>query len=87
MYEKNSSEAHYHAVFWRKEFFFKKKPKTHTSYREKLLPLSTPRKTMRTKNNNLSTRKLLIIGIFIVVGVTFILKLFALQVDVIVCFW
>ncbi len=35
---------------------------------------------MRTKNNNLSTRKLLIIGVFILVGAAFIVKLFALQV-------
>lgn len=35
---------------------------------------------MRTKNNNLSTRKLLIMGVFIAIGVVFIVKLFALQV-------
>jgi len=35
---------------------------------------------MRTKNNNLSSRKLLIIGIFIVVGIVYVLKLFLLQV-------
>ena len=35
---------------------------------------------MRTKNNTLSTRKLLIIGVFTVVGAVFILKLFWLQV-------
>ncbi len=35
---------------------------------------------MRTKNNNLSTRKLLIMGVFITIGVVFIVKLFALQV-------
>ncbi len=35
---------------------------------------------MRTKNNNLATRKLLIMGVFIAIGVVFIVKLFALQV-------
>ncbi len=35
---------------------------------------------MRTKNNNLSSRKLLIIGIFIAVGIVYVMKLFLLQV-------
>ena len=35
---------------------------------------------MRTKNNSLSSRKLLILGVFIAVGVVFIVKLFSLQV-------
>ena len=35
---------------------------------------------MRNKNNTLSPRKLLIMGIFIAVGIVFILKLFSLQV-------
>ena len=35
---------------------------------------------MRTKNNNLSSKRLLIMGIFIAVGVVYIMKLFFLQV-------
>ena len=35
---------------------------------------------MRTNNNNLSTRKLLVMGIFIAVGVVYMVKLFSLQV-------
>ena len=35
---------------------------------------------MRTNNNNLSTRKLLIMGIFIAIGVVYIIRLFSLQV-------
>ena len=35
---------------------------------------------MRTSNNNLSSRKLLIMGIFIAVGIVYIVKLFSLQV-------
>ena len=35
---------------------------------------------MRTKNNNLSSRKLLIMGIFIAVGIVYVMKLFFLQV-------
>ena len=80
MYEKKSSESVFHAVFWRKEFFLKKTPRSHLRYGENLLPLSFPIRPMRTKNNNLSTRKLLIMGVFIAIGVVFIVKLFALQV-------
>lgn len=36
--------------------------------------------TMRTKNNSLSPRKLLVMGVFVAVGIVFILKLFSLQV-------
>ena len=35
---------------------------------------------MRTSNNSLSSRKLLIMGIFIAVGIVYIVKLFSLQV-------
>ncbi len=80
MYEKKSSKSVIHAVFWRKEFFLKKTPRSHLRYGENLLPLSFPIRPMRTKNNNLSTRKLLIMGVFIAIGVVFIVKLFALQV-------
>ena len=35
---------------------------------------------MKTKNNNLSSRKILILGIFIAIGVLYIVRLFSLQV-------
>ncbi len=47
---------------------------------EKTFTFVTHEKAMKTKSNNLSSRKLLIMGIFIAVGVVFIIKLFSLQV-------
>ena len=35
---------------------------------------------MKNKSNNLSNRKLLVMGVFITVGVVFLIKLFSLQV-------
>ena len=37
-------------------------------------------KVMKTKNNNLSSRKLLVMGIFIAIGALFLIRLFSLQV-------
>ncbi len=80
MYEKKSSGSYFLPVFWRKEIFFKKNTDNPYQLPRKTYTFVNLEKNMRTKNNSLSTRKLLIMGVFIVVGVVFILKLFWLQV-------
>ena len=80
MYEKKSSGPYFFPVFWRKENFFKKITETPYQLPRKTYTFVNLEKNMRTKNNNLSNRKLLIMGVFIAIGVVFLVKLFALQV-------